>query len=135
MYIYLCHPGISTIEPTGRASKWHNSGGSFVHGHTCADHVQPEKWSSILLHGTNTETLTQTHTETNAAYTYTAMYRSALGHKHMLMHTQVLPSPAQPQSYSGPGLGPTRSETASSQQAPASVVIGLACPAPTLSPG
>lgn len=75
----------------------------------------------VLHHRTYTKIHTQTHREASAECTHTPVYMSVLGHKHMLMYMQVSPGPAQPQSYSGPGVGPTRSEMTSSQQAPGTV--------------
>lgn len=75
----------------------------------------PRTQTYITHHRTHTKTHTQTHREASAECACTPVYMSALGQEQVLLYTQVSPGPPQPQSYSGPGLGPTRSETAHSQ--------------------
>lgn len=118
--VYLCCTNPSTAtDRTGRTPKLHNSGGSPVWEHRQPLCAPPGTRTYTLLHGTHTET--RRHTEASVECACTPVHASALGHKRMLLYTWVSPGPARPQSYSGPGLGPMRSETASSQQAAGTV--------------
>lgn len=58
----------------------------------------PSPWTQTytLRHSTHTKTHTQTHREASAEYACTAVSMRALGHKHMLLYTDVSPGPAQP---------------------------------------
>ena len=117
MYIYLCHTDPSTVNTlAGLPSCTAQEAALYVGtGRRCA---HPHGHGLTYCSMGHTLRLTDTQRGKCRVCMHSCAHES-LGHERMLLYTQVSPGPAQPQSYSGPGLWPTRSEIASSQQAPA----------------
>lgn len=135
--VVACIPACATqtrllSELTGRASMLHNSSGGPARGLMCAEHgrVHMRSDSRCSTECSETHTYTRKHMPSACVLLCIQVSRDTI--VCSCTHSYH-PGSAQPQSYVGSGPGPTGSETASSQQAPATVLQAQAAQLPSQS--